>query len=204
MSKELDDAMDELRREMPERFDADGEMVPEFNFEPSDRAEVVKAGDGLAFLRFRDGASGAINEKLTRGAHAPWPIDDVTSWANTWNERGVARWPRAWISVEPTQTVTAEAMHRDANCYGPTLEVMIRESASTWRIYSPSKDLLLAELSKLPPDAPAEIPLPNGRKYRCFGSTLGTFAPIGDDLFKRVDVAETASVVLYGEAVDPD
>lgn len=93
----MDVSPEQHRIDHPERYDADGHMVTDFNFVPSDRAEVVQVDDGKAFLRFREAATGKLNERMTIGDNDPWPVGEVSSWAETWNEAGVARWPARWI-----------------------------------------------------------------------------------------------------------
>jgi hypothetical protein len=169
---------------------------------PDEQAEVVEVQDEGAWLRFRSRETGKISSR-NLGEENPMPIEDVRKWAAVWNKHGRAEWPDAWILVEPTKPISAAAMYKSAKGYGPTLTVMIRVSRETWREYSTSKDKLLDELAKLPAEAPAVIPLDGGLRYQCFGSTLGTFSASGEGLYEMVASAPCASIVLYGETIDP-
>lgn len=174
------------------------EPEQEVDYTGLSEAHVHEVAGGLAFIVLK--TPGQPDQVF--GEHAPQPAEDVSKWAAIWNRAAEALWPMEWISPTPAAPISASAMIAEAKLYGPTLKVMIQVGAK-WRIYSPSKDKLLGELAKLSPHDLAEIPVGNGFRYRCFGSTLGTFGPADGGLFEIVASAEYASIALYGETIDP-
>lgn len=165
-------------------------------------AEAVEVGGGLAYIRLYVTDTGVTDRVF--GDRDPLPVEKVAKMAAKWNSSATATWPDGWIiPPAPTSPITAAALLDETKGYGPTLDVKVQLGPDAWRTYAPTKEKLRDDLGKLAPDAPAVLRFTDGVRVQCFGSTLSVFGPEENGVCKIADVAEYASIAIYGETIDP-